>query len=291
MTIAVAPKVDLTIRLRDGRQMAYCEWGALDGNPVVFLHGSPGSRLMCPDEHATTAAGVRLITIDRPGYGRSDPRPAAALLDWPDDYIELSDQLNLPPCPVIGWSGGGRYALALGFRAPDLVTTIGLAGSPGPIDQVPGALDELSFEDRGILALLARDRSAGLAAIAKNFAWFAGNGWKTIFAESWGEADDLVLGRPEVLAALKAFTREGARQGSAGFVADEVAWILPWGFSVAAIRQRVHVWCGKPDLQVGRAHADYLAQTIPQANLVSFENAGHLFPIIHWGEMLDAVLR
>lgn len=77
MTTATAtPKVDRTIRLQDGRQMAYSEWGALDGEPVVVLHGAPGSRLFCPDEQATEAARVRLLTIDRPGYGRSDPTPA-----------------------------------------------------------------------------------------------------------------------------------------------------------------------------------------------------------------------
>lgn len=289
--VTAAPEIDRTIRLQEGRQMAYSEWGALDGDPVVFLHGSPGSRLLCPDEHATESAGVRLITIDRPGYGRSDPRPSGALVDWPDDYVELADQLHLPPCPVVGWSGGGRYALALGFRAPDLVTAIGVAGTPGPIDQVPGALDQLSLEDRDIRALLARDRAAGLAAIVKNFAWFAGNGWKSIFAESWGDADDSVLGRPEVLAAMKAFTLEGARQGPAGFAADEMAWILPWGFAVTAIRQPVHVWHGASDVQVGPANADYFARSIPRVSRVTFRNAGHLLPIIHWAEMLDAVLR
>ena len=97
---SASPKIDRTIRLRDGRQMAYCEWGDLQGRPVVLLHGMPGSRLFCPDEEATAAAGVRLLTIDRPGYGRSDPRPARTLLDWADDYIELADQLDLSPGPV-----------------------------------------------------------------------------------------------------------------------------------------------------------------------------------------------
>jgi len=106
MTQATAsPKADGTIRLRDGRRMAYCEWGDLDGWPVVLLHGQPGSRLFCPDEEATQAAGTRLITIDRPGYGLSDPRPGYAIMDWASDYVELADQLELPPCPVVGWSG------------------------------------------------------------------------------------------------------------------------------------------------------------------------------------------
>jgi pimeloyl-ACP methyl ester carboxylesterase len=285
-----SPKVDRTIRLHDGRQLAYCEWGALDGRPVVLFHGAPGSRLICPDEEATEAAGVRLLTVDRPGYGRSDPRPGRALLDWPADYIGLADQLDLPPCPVVGWSAGGKYALAVGFGAPDRVTTIGLAGSPGPRDQVPGALDELSPEDQAAVALLARDRAAGLEVISKDCAWYAGDGWETLFAESWGDADDLLLAQPDVLDPMKALVREGARQGSAGFASDEAVALTPWGFSVADVRQPVLVWVGESDLQVSRTHGDYLAASIPGATLVTFPAAGHLFPITHWDDMLAALL-
>jgi pimeloyl-ACP methyl ester carboxylesterase len=271
--------------------MAYCEWGEPDGTPVVLLHGAPGSRLICPNEQATEAAGVRLLTIDRPGYGRSDPRPGATLLDWPDDYLDLADRIDLPPCPVLGWSAGGRYALALGFRAPDLVTTIGVAGSPGPIDQVPGALDELSRQDREVLALLTHDRAAGLAEIETNFAWYTGDGWKAVFGETWGEADDRLLDRPYVRTAMNALIRESARQGPAGFAADESTWIMPWGFSVEEVRQVVHIWCGDADTQVDRAHADYLARSIPRSTLVTIPGAGHLFPITQWADVLRVLLR
>jgi len=89
---------------------------------------------------------------------------------------------------------------------------------------------------------------------------------------------------------MKALVRESARQGPAGYAADEVAWIAPWGFGMADVRQLVHIWCGDLDEQVGRAHADYLAASIPRSSLVAFAGAGHLFPISHWGEMLAALL-
>jgi pimeloyl-ACP methyl ester carboxylesterase len=290
MTKATAsPKVDRTIQLRDGRQMAFCEWGDLRGRPVVLLHGMPGSRLFCPDEEATEAAGVRLLTMDRPGYGRSDPRPDRTLLDWADDYIELASQLDLPPCPVLGWSSGGPYALALGFRAPARVPTIGLAASDGPTDQVPGALDAYSPNGRAAAELVARDRAAGVVAFNKHCAWYAGDGWQTMFAASWGEADDRVLAGLGTLEAMKQWIREGARQGSAGYAADAIAQSLPWGFSVAEIRQPAYVWWGESDPNVGRAHTDYLAESIPRAILVTYPSEGHLFPISHWGEMLAAL--
>ena len=282
-----SPRVDRTIRLRDGRQMAYGEWGDLEGRPVVLLlHGNPGSRLFCPDEEATEAAGTRLLTIDRPGYGGSDPRPGSALLDWPSDYIELADQLDLPPCPVVGWSGGGRYALALGVRAPERVTSIGLAASPGPRDLVPGGMDELDDEDRTVVALLAVDRAAALAEIQRNCAWYTEEGVEAMFQGSWGEADDRLLARPDIAEPMNAWLHEGARRGSAGFEADILAAVSPWGFDVADVVQPTYVWCAASDVQVSQSHADYLAETIPRATLISFPGEGHLFPISHWADML-----
>lgn len=62
--------VDADLLLADGRTLGYAVWGEPEGPPALLFHGSPGSRLFCPDPVATAAAGVRLVTVDRPGYGR-----------------------------------------------------------------------------------------------------------------------------------------------------------------------------------------------------------------------------
>jgi pimeloyl-ACP methyl ester carboxylesterase len=190
------PKLDRTIELADGRTLAYSEWGDLGGRPVVFLHGTPSSRLLCWDVDATEALGVRLVTVDRSGYGRSDPRADVTLLNWVDDYIELVDHLGLPSCPVLGHSGGGPYALACAYRLPERVSSLGLAASPGLIHETPGALDGLSPEERADYDLFRRDRVAGIEAIRRRCQWYDGEGWQTLFTESWGQADDRVLARP-----------------------------------------------------------------------------------------------
>jgi pimeloyl-ACP methyl ester carboxylesterase len=290
MKATASPRLDRTIRLRDGRQLAYAEWGDLAGRPLIWLHGSPASRLFCPDEDATQAAGVRFITIDRPGYGGSDPRPGRSLLDWVDDYAELAEALDLAPCPVVGWSSGGPYALALGIRVPDRVTRIGLAASVGPIEHVPGALGDLDAVTRAAIELAATDRGAGLAAIRAEATWFDGDGWESMFAGSWGIDDDRVLDDPPTLEAMRIMAREAARQGSAGLADDNIAEYSAWGFSVADIRHVVHVWSGASDAFVGSKYADYFDQLIPRATSVTFPEAGHLLPIVHWQEMLAALL-
>jgi pimeloyl-ACP methyl ester carboxylesterase len=64
------------ITLRDGRTLAYAEYGDPDGKPVFYFHGTPGSRLEHhPDDAIARERGVRIITADRPGYGHSDFQP------------------------------------------------------------------------------------------------------------------------------------------------------------------------------------------------------------------------
>ena len=101
---------DHSITLRDGRRLSYLEFGALDGEPVLFFHGTPGSRLFYhPDESILINLGIRLITVDRPGYGRSDPKPNRTYLDWPDDVEQLVTKLKLDRFAIAGHSGGGPH--------------------------------------------------------------------------------------------------------------------------------------------------------------------------------------
>lgn len=63
-----------TIELADGWSLGYLEVGRSDGPAVIHCHGSGSSRLeaLMMAEPAR-ALGVRLIGVDRPGIGRSDP--------------------------------------------------------------------------------------------------------------------------------------------------------------------------------------------------------------------------
>ena len=183
------------------------------------------------------------------------------------------------------------YALALGVRLPGRITRVGLAAASGPVDPVPGMLEaSLSEGARAAFELLRRDYAAGVAAIEARGAWFSVAGGTTIFAESWGDADDLVLADPATLVAMRTLTREAARQGSAGFVADQIAEALPWSFSVSLITQPAQIWYGEADQTWVSMTADYLLANVPNASLVTYPDEAHLFPFNHWAEMLSALL-
>ena len=81
------PITDEVIRLKCGRKLGYCEHGARDGEPVVCFCGAGFGRRHVPTPFPGLLAerAVRLVAVDRPGYGLSDPQPGRRLLDWPDD--------------------------------------------------------------------------------------------------------------------------------------------------------------------------------------------------------------
>ncbi|HET7052348.1 MAG TPA: hypothetical protein VFI09_00340 [Solirubrobacterales bacterium] len=77
----VAPRVG-EVRLADGRALAYAEWGPGDGRPLLHFHGIPDGRFSWGAGSVCLDRGIRLIAVDRPGVGGSDPKPGRSVADW-----------------------------------------------------------------------------------------------------------------------------------------------------------------------------------------------------------------
>src|SRR5262252_5487282 len=121
------------LTLRDGRTLAYLEVGSATGAPVFHFHGHGSSRLEALAlADAAERAQLRLIALDRPGIGYSDPKPGDRLLDWPSDVAEAADQLGIVRFAVQGMSAGGPYALACAHALPDRVSACSLVSAVPP---------------------------------------------------------------------------------------------------------------------------------------------------------------
>src|SRR5262249_13234638 len=108
---------DRVLTLRDGRRLAYLDYGDAAGFPILCCHGTPGSRLdFAVYGTPLDEVHVRLIVPDRPGYGCSEAKRTARLLDWPDDVAQLADHLGLARFAVLGVSGGGPFAAACAYK-------------------------------------------------------------------------------------------------------------------------------------------------------------------------------
>jgi pimeloyl-ACP methyl ester carboxylesterase len=289
MDTTTTPTTTHCIELADGRTVAVDDRGPADGPTVVFLHSAPGSRRFDPDPAATLAAGVRLVTIDRAGYGGSTPLPPGTAPSIPqaaDDTAEALAALGIEETAVVGWSGGGRVALALAARHPELVRSVGVVGTPAPDDEVPWVPDE----HRPMIEQLRPDPGSATAALTEVFAPMVVDPAETTGFVSGGEADDEVLTDPVRREALVSMLAESFAQGAVGMAADIVAdQIVPWGFDVAAIGAPVSQFYGGLDVGVGPAHGTWYDERLAESSLQVVPGAGHLLVMTEWAEILSAV--
>lgn len=162
-----SPTPTRTVRLGDGRVMAVDDVGDPGGTPVLYLHGTPDSRLARhPDDGLATAAGVRLLAIDRPGYGGSSATAGLWSADWPvavaADVARVLDELGVDRCAVLAWSGGALTGLALAGAA---TTTSAGAGASATGTADAGIAGDAGTSPRAKAAPLAR-RVAALGIVA-----------------------------------------------------------------------------------------------------------------------------
>lgn len=278
------------VRLRDGRSLAFAEYGDPSGVPVFFFHGLPSCRLMHPDAEVSRTLGVRVLVADRPGFGRSDPKPGRSLLDWADDLAELADQLELPRFAVVGPSGGGPFVAACACRLAPRITHAAILGGSGPVD-APGALAGITLERR-VGYWLARHAPA-LLRLALRWRgdprrdperFFAG------YTRHNPPPDQTLLARPEVRAMFLASYAEATRQGLGAFAWELQLVARPWGFRLEDLRVPIGIWHGAEDhlTPVGMARA--LARAIPDAALHILPGEGHLFFLSRWPEIVAELL-
>ena len=123
----------------DGRTRSYAVGGDPDGPAVVVNHGTPGSRLFGAllDETAT-AVGVQTVVPDRPGDGTSSPPPEDwTWQDWTADLDAILDAESIDSAAVLGFSGGGPFAIAA--SQAEWATRLALVSSVIPPADTPFA--------------------------------------------------------------------------------------------------------------------------------------------------------
>ncbi|MCV2490757.1 alpha/beta hydrolase [Geodermatophilus sp. YIM 151500] len=269
--------VDSAVTLDDGTRLGYTEVGAPDGAPVLFFHGTPGSRLdvtvgLEEDAHRL---GLRLVAADRPGCGES-PFVGYRVRDCPRLMAGLLDALGIGEVAVVGFSGGGRYAAAIAAELPGRVRRAALVSSTAPSD-LPGVRSTWSKEDRMVyglavrapwllrayLAKLSRDMRRDPRALLKLFS-------------DLSAPDRAVLDRPGTPEALQRVVGEALRPGTRGVAHDFALEARPWGVDLRGIRVPVDVWHGDDDSIVSPQQGRILAGAIPGARLHPVPGEGHL---------------
>ena len=268
---------DQHVVLPDGVRVSYREAGAADGPVVLYLHGTPGSRMQVtgPVGDAAAELGLRLLAPDRPGYGSSSFLPYS-VVDYPELVARFADALGIDRFGVVGTSGGGRYAYACGMALPDRVRRLALVASTAP-PELPGVRSTWRPQDRRLYSTAVRAPWLLRATLVRTARLLRERPERMLamLPDDISAADARAVARPEVQALVRAMTAEAFRQGGRGFVHDVRLEALPWGCDLGGIAPPLDVWHGRDDTIVRCEQAEILADAVPGAQRHLVAGEGH----------------
>jgi pimeloyl-ACP methyl ester carboxylesterase len=266
---------DQTIRLAGGRTVGFADYGIPEATAVLWCHGGPGSRLEPAYlQREATGAGLRIVGIDRPGYGLSTPQPGRTIAGWVPEALAVADHLGIGRFAVVGVSTGGAFALALAVLAAERVLGVVACCSMTDTRWPEGRATMSRPHVHAVWE--APDRAAALAAATdahgEGGSKMRGGGMAAALARS-----DVALFRdPEWMKAARAEFPAMFAHGLEGYTDDRLADGAGWAtFDVTSIRCPVTVLHGGSDRMVDVIHARHTAELVPGAELVIFDDLGH----------------
>lgn len=286
-------KTDQTIQLSDGRTLGFAEYGSPEGQVLVYCQGTPGSRLEAAALATyATAAHVRVLSIDRPGYGRSSFQQGRSLLDWPTDLVALAERLGIDRFGVLGVSGGAPYALACAYRLPARLLSCGVMSGVGPLTL---GVSGMSLQNR-LGFFLARRAPWSLplllSAPARTFRDEAGAS-KTIpkMLKQMTKPDREAILAHDIVDQLAADAREAFHQGIQGAIYELRLYSRDWGFRLEDVAfQPLYLWHGALDTNVPIGMARAMAKRLPDCSATFYPDEGHLSTLLNHQQEVFAAL-
>ncbi len=274
-----------SIVLDDGRRMSYAEYGDADGAPVLYFHGSPGSRLEGALAHeAALAQGLRIIAPERPGYGNSDFQRGRRFDHWPKDVAALTRALGIDRFAVMGLSGGGPHVVACAIAMPERIVAAAIVSGAGPVD---------AYVARSKSRVGRMLRRAGMPFVrvivgvgVRVLPWALR---RTTAERMSTSADRRVLSRLEQRAGFRTDLLEGLRPGARGAVQEFGLHLRPWPFDLRDIGIAIDLWHGEVDVIVPIDIGRYVADHIPECRARFVVGEGHLLIVDHIDEILRVV--
>jgi pimeloyl-ACP methyl ester carboxylesterase len=281
----------------DGRTVVFDDVGDPGGRAVLYLHGTPDCRLARhPDDGLAAGIGLRLLAVDRPGYGGTSPGrpgdPGAVV----GDMAAVLDDRQIETAAVLAWSGGALAGLAAA-SAPELTARIGV------LHLVAGVVPRQAHAEPEVRRAMGSrsslvDMAEGLAPpdLAEGVA--------PLLAPLPCDHDLALehqreLRSPDDQTALSAIDGaldrmadalvEAVRPGLAGVQADIEAQVSPFPVELSELDLPIHLWYGSADTVTPAGFGEWYAGQLPHAALHIVAGAGHYLPFTHWSLLLGAL--
>jgi pimeloyl-ACP methyl ester carboxylesterase len=239
------------IEYKDGNQLAYFEFGKKDGFPVLIQHGLIAAISETGLFNKLIELNLKLVSIARPGYGRSSPNLMNNIAEWGEIIEVIVDHLHLHDFDIFGISSGAPYSYAIGYHFPDQARNIFiLSGIPALYDERIQTLWPFPITKQASLEDLE----------------------KLAFDLFFANLADEELAKEEI--------RDSMMYQCFGIAQDFKLRCLDWGFQLAEVTQTVHMRHSLEDEAVPYSTAQKTADLLPNCIFESHKADPHFSPAV-----------
>lgn len=283
-----------TLELDDGRNLAYSEYGDPGGEPVFHCHSIFGSRLELAfnADKIAKQKSVRLIVLDRPGYGASDPNPDASFVNWSKDLVQLADYLNIEKFSLTGYVMGGMYALACAHEIPERLKRVASISNGMVPESSADYKKFIPFYRMNIRLAKYMPKAYGLiSSVLIRGALSDPSSFVDQMSEKLGQADRDIMDTSNFKSELVVSLQEAFIQGGKASSKEMIQFLHDWSFELPAIKVPVDLWHGSSDVHQPQVLTERFAEHIKHTRLYIREGHGHYMFFTHWEEILDALLE
>ncbi|EPS39739.1 hypothetical protein H072_6475 [Dactylellina haptotyla CBS 200.50] len=305
------PSESQTFSLPDGRTLGYAEYGHPRGYPVLFFHGYPSCRLEgYPIDRLAHHRQLRIISLERPGFGLSTFQPNRTILDWPKDVEAFVRGKEISRFAVLGASGGGPYAVACAKTIPaHMMSAVGVFAGGPPWEAGPQHMAWYRRFARWLVNFSPTLFTALFGGIIKFASWLAHTGPIVRRIDKFLETSDkkkkeretpsptadlgmigdegfTIAQRRDRL--LRLIMREPYAGGLAGFVREtKLLSDIDWGFKLESVNYgHIKIWHGVRDSNAPIQTIRWMAERLPNATLTEFDKT-HYDIADHFGTALS----
>lgn len=291
--LSVEGVVERSIIRPDGRRVGWTESGTLDGHPILRMPGTPGSRFSLRADRAIwTVRGIRMITVERPGFGVSTRLPGRGFVEHAHDVVAILDELAIDAVVVLGISGGAPHVLAFAATFPERVLAAAIVVGGAPVNDTEA--DQMIPINREGRALARAGDWPGLqdllASVREQMLLDPIAGFRDVMDRA-PAADQEIMRDPAWQAGFARGLSEALRPGVEGWTDESFALNRDWiDFEPESIRLPIVWWHGDGDRNAPLSAVRRLSASVRAIEVRSWDDAGHLAAYRNEAAVLDELL-
>ncbi len=234
---------------------SYEERGA--GKALVLVHGFPLDRRMWDAQMAGLADVCRVIAVDLPGFGQSQPPRPFTMKSLADDLHAFLDKVNARPAVLVGLSMGGYLALKYVTRYPTDLAGLALIDTRAQADDTEGKKNRM--------AMVEIAKAQGSSAIADRMEP------KMLSSATMHRNPEVVKRLREIMESCPAQTMEYALIAMRDREDSQA--------ELASIAVPTLIVVGDSDAITPPALSSAMNREIPHSRFCVIKNAGHMSPM------------